>query len=518
MNELPVILCYFAQSQDEEHLAMLEQEENAIQLAWEPLVTANRVQYVARGSGLSTPEQMGRDIETYGNRIVLFHFSGHAGHDTLLLSNGAGGPDGIAGLLQAYAVNLKIAVLNGCSTQTQIGTFFGRGIPVVVATSCAVKDKHAVLFGSRLHQSLAGGKPILTAYRDAVLAVKSVQELGKLLPATVAETSTVFRGGSLDIEDSLAPVWGLFIKETGNGSVIIGDVRWLPAPTVVAKRPKINPEKAYIFERDQAPYSDTFYEYFSALSLERPRIQHYLLVGARQESPKGLIRKFAYEKILELRNKESYYYSFTDFPAGKEVVELSASDVSVELILRKLLVLVMKDPSQQDNIRTAEALRTQFFEQPCLVAREYALIAFRGPSKNLTAPTTQAILNTIMFLNETSMPLPGRVRYLFFWAIEQERSFWDTFSSTPLKKLISRFDPLSQGPLRPRLWVINKDYKFLKTPNNDDIKHWMINHYRKFTTYKPTDDLMKSLYQQSDVETLELDLLDLIEKANMQPT
>ena len=79
MNDLPVILSYFAQNPDEKHLTMLEQEENAIQLAREPLVNTNVVQYVARGSGLSTPEQIGRDIETYGKRIALFHFSGHTG-------------------------------------------------------------------------------------------------------------------------------------------------------------------------------------------------------------------------------------------------------------------------------------------------------------------------------------------------------------------------------------------------------------------------------------------------------
>ncbi len=84
MNDLPVILCYFAQSKDEDHLAILEQEENAIQLAWEPLVTANRVQFVQRRSGLSTPEQIGRDIKTHGERIVLFHAGGH---DELLLLN-----------------------------------------------------------------------------------------------------------------------------------------------------------------------------------------------------------------------------------------------------------------------------------------------------------------------------------------------------------------------------------------------------------------------------------------------
>lgn len=522
MNDLPVILCYFAQSKDEDHLAMLEQEENAIQLAWEPLVTANRVQYVARGSGLSTPEQMGRDIETYGNRIVLFHFSGHAGHDTLLLSNGAGGPEGIAGLLQFYAKNLKMVVLNGCSTQDQVNTFFGRETPVVIATSCAVKDKNAVLFGSRLHQFLAVGKPILTAYRDAVLAVKSVHELGKLLPELVAETTTVVRGGMLDTQKPVGKIWGLFIRDTGNGSFIVQDVRWLPSPaSTIAKRPKINPEKAYIFERDQAPYSDTFSEYFDPIrNPTRPRIQHYLLAGARTESPLGLIRKFFYESIMQTLDRQFYYYSFSDLFEGGRVVNLSKSDITVEHILRRMLLAVTGPIPAYLNIglQTADNLCIEFFNQNSFKAREYVVIAFRMPPDGLTDITTRAILDTITRLNEWSGKLPDRVSFLFFWTIEQERTFWDTFSGSPLKKLISRFDVLRVGPLPPRLWVINRDYKFLKTPRRNDIDNWVNDAYRPDTTVDIPDELLESLYEQKNVETLENKLLDLIEKANLQPT
>jgi|GEM_PF-3722351 len=518
MNELPVILSYFAQSEDQKHLYMLDQEADTIQLAWEPLENANTVQFVQRRSGLSTPEQIGRDIKTHGERIVLFHFSGHAGHDELLLNDGAGGPDGIAGLLNAYAKNLKVVVLNGCSTRGQVETFFRRGVRVVVATQCAVKDAHAMLFATTFHRILAGGDTIQIAYRDAILAVKGRKELAQLLPQLVAEKAIDIRG--LDTSPETSTIWGLFTQDTG--SAIVEDSQWLAIRYQAGRKPKINPEKAYIFERDQAPYSDIFNEYFDPLrNPNRSRIQQYLLAGARTESPLGLIRKFFYESVMQSLDRRFYYYSFSDLFDGGKVVNLTRSDITPEHILRKMLLAVTGPIPAYANVglQTAVDLCKEFFEQNYFKQREYVLIAFRVPPNALTDITTRAISDTITRLNEWAGQLaPGRLSFLFFWAIEQERSFLDILSSSPLKKLISRFDTLRVGPLPPRLWVINRDGKFLKTPRHDDIENWLNDHYLPATSTSLADDMKKNLYRQSNVETLENDLLDLIEKVNMQTT
>ena len=521
MNDQPVILAYFAQSDDQQHLTMLVEEESAIKAAWETATQDPKnpvnVVYLSRDGQETTVSRMLKDIETYRDRIVMLHFSGHAGQEELLLTDESGNPSGIAESLKTYATNLKLIVLNGCSTRKQVETFFQRNIPVVVATQCAVKDRHAMLYGITLHQGLAKGKTIQMAHVDAIVAIESRTEIARLLPKIDLKTAVEVRGGMLDTTWSTDKIWGLFTQLTGAG--IVQDIRWLVIRYQTGRKPKINPEKAYIFERDKAPYSDTFNEYFDPIRNPlRARIQHYLLAGARAESPLGLIRKFFYESIMQSLDRQFYYYSFSDLFDGGKVVNLTRSDITAEHILRKLLLGVTGPvPAyMNEGLRTATDLCTEFFEQNYFKQREYVLIAFRIPPEALTDTTTKAILDTIARLNEWTPQLPpGRLSFLFFWAIEQERSFWDVFSANPLKKLISRFDLPPTGPLPTRLWVINRDYKFLKIPSHDDLIDWLNAHYRQDTPSDVPDELIENIYGQKNVETLENKLLDLIQKANM---
>ena len=102
-------------------------------------------------------------------------------------------------------------------------------------------------------------------------------------------------------------IWGLFTQKTG--ADIVKMAIWHRSS---GGNHKINPEKAYICERDKAPYSDTFSEYFEPRNPNRSRIQHYLLAGARTEPPLGLIRKFFYESVMQSLDRQFYYYSFMD--------------------------------------------------------------------------------------------------------------------------------------------------------------------------------------------------------------
>ena len=522
MSKQPVILSYFAQSPDQQHLAMLVDEESAIKGAWEEATQNDRnpvnVAYFSRDGREATVQKVMDDITKYSDRIVMFHFSGHAGHDELWLNDGAGGPDGIAGLLEQYAINLKIVVLNGCSTRKQVNTFFGRGIPVVVATQCAVKDAHAKQFATTFHETLCQNETIEFAYKAAILKVKGIKDLDRLLPKSVEETFIVVRGGMLDTSRQTDKIWGLYVQETKES--FLNDPRWRDIEYKMGGKAKINPEKAYVLERDKADYINTFYEYFDPLKPNCLHIQHYLVVGQRAESPLGLIRKFFYDKVLQPRdqetlNFESYYYSFIDFPGNSKVVELDKEDISDVRILHKLLSLVKgsRPAISVLNLTTADDLCAEFFGCNYFKLRQYVLIAFRMPPEDLTNITTRAILDTITRLNGWVDKLPERPSFLFFWTIEQERSWLNMFLDSPLRKLISRFDMLTVGPLAPRLCVINKDGKFLKTPRPTDIDDWVNRKYGKDIA----DDLRESLHKQKNVETLEIKLLKLIEEANAKP-
>ena len=246
MNDRPVILSYFAQSPDNLHLPMLGEEQNAIQLAWEAATYRPQnpieVDYLARDSGLSKQDQIIKDIKEYSNRIVLFQFSGHAGPNALQLNDGMGGPDGIAGLLEAHAPNLKVVVLNGCSTGGQVKTLFERGIRAVVATSRTVKDTHAKQFAISFHQTLCAGYSIQEAYRDAILALKA-KKLDRLLPQDIRESAVSRSGLDTSVDDGL--LWGLFTQDTAADSV--NSKSWW----AISGRPDANQPPANFYEANQ---------------------------------------------------------------------------------------------------------------------------------------------------------------------------------------------------------------------------------------------------------------------------
>ncbi|MCB9292589.1 MAG: hypothetical protein H6559_05595 [Lewinellaceae bacterium] len=51
-------------------------------------------------------------LQDYRDHIVLFHFSGHAGGDGLMMEDGKGNAEGIAELL-GQCPNLELVILNG---------------------------------------------------------------------------------------------------------------------------------------------------------------------------------------------------------------------------------------------------------------------------------------------------------------------------------------------------------------------------------------------------------------------
>ena len=525
MTNAPVILSYFAQSDDQQRLAMLDREQTGIKAAWATgngqLTSTLHVDYLPRTNEMASLEQFQQDLNTYGERIVLFHFSGHSGQDAMWFNDTTGAPDGVAGLLAVKAPNLKLVILNGCSNSTQVATYFGRGIRVLIATHCAINDNHAAEFGVTFHQTLARGKSISEAYREAILDVQSNGALNKLLPPGVSELPVQVRGGMLNTMPSADKVWGLFNLTTG--ATILNDSNWL-ALSYIQKKELINPEKAYIYERRRANYLATFSTSFDpAQNASRSRVQHYLLAGDQSESPLGLIRKLCYESIMQFIDRRFYFYSFSDLFDGNKVVGLSRVDVTAVHVLRKLVLAVTGPPQLLErsislfDTRSATDLCQDFFDQNSFKGRQFALIAFCIDSDELTETSTRAIIDAINHLNEWTSKLTTGPYFLFFWTVQQERSFFNWLSARPLRKTIDRFNTLVQGPLSPRIFVLNDDYKFLERPDREDIDHWMNHYYQPPASQKPDDDVLDALYREANVENLEHELLRLIHDVNTQP-
>jgi hypothetical protein len=144
-------------------------------------------------------EIINQDLKEYGDRMALFHFSGHAGRDHLGLYAEDANAKGIAMQLGEIAKkgDLKLVVLNGCSTLGQVVDLETAGVPAVVATNAPVEDSSATEFSIRFFANLSDKRmTIREAYEDA---------LGPAQTATPADLRAAGRNQPQPQKDS--PVW-----------------------------------------------------------------------------------------------------------------------------------------------------------------------------------------------------------------------------------------------------------------------------------------------------------------------
>lgn len=146
-------------------------------------------------------------LALFQDDIAVFHYSGHAGRNQLLLDDAAANAAGIAQLL-GRCPNLKLAVLNGCSTKGQVQVLLEAGVPAVIATSAPVGDRTATQFAIAFYQSMADShRSIGDAFQDALASAQT--QSGQALKAERA------RGFGLQTDERQAeePLWGLYYRE-----------------------------------------------------------------------------------------------------------------------------------------------------------------------------------------------------------------------------------------------------------------------------------------------------------------
>ncbi|MEK7256100.1 MAG: CHAT domain-containing protein, partial [Bacteroidota bacterium] len=154
----------------------------------------------------STIPKIAEYLLLFQEQIALFHFSGHAGRDQLLLDDSAANASGIAQLL-ARCPNLQLVVLNGCSTKGQVSALLEAGVPVVIATSAPVKDRTAAQFAISFYQSLADRfKSIGEAFEDGIAAAQT--QSGQAIKVERTRGALVLSDVQKD-----EPLWGLHCRE-----------------------------------------------------------------------------------------------------------------------------------------------------------------------------------------------------------------------------------------------------------------------------------------------------------------
>ncbi|MGE7774834.1 CHAT domain-containing protein [Chitinophaga sp. NPDC101104] len=185
------------------------------------LIAANRGDYSVHRESFATVSNINNAFSTYGAEIAIFHYAGHAGEQSLLFIDQAANGQGLAYLLKpsADAGALRLVILNGCSTGAQVDQLLALGVPAVIATSSAVNDLSARIFGVEFFKNICTkGMSIRQAF-DA--ALKSAQ-LASQVPLGVDAPPA--RDLNLPGKTPREPFWGLFFN---NAAAV--DVNPLPS-------------------------------------------------------------------------------------------------------------------------------------------------------------------------------------------------------------------------------------------------------------------------------------------------
>ncbi len=161
---MEVLLLSFANSR-ENPLPTLSGEYGALNKILSPRVL--RQHFLSWSVSHATLDDVAYYLTLFRDRLSLFLFSGHAGRDLLLTEDGATRAAGIAHLL-GQCRNLKVVILNGCSTGGQVEALHAAGVSLVIATSAPVEDRIAAQFSARLFQAMEAGLSIGESFEQAI--------------------------------------------------------------------------------------------------------------------------------------------------------------------------------------------------------------------------------------------------------------------------------------------------------------------------------------------------------------
>lgn len=160
--------------------------------------------FIVHSEQFATTAKVISGLRQFKEDIVLFLYSGHAGRDSLELEDGEVNADGIAALL-SRCPNLKLVILNGCSTASQVEALLKNNVPVVIATSAPVDDQRATQFSITFFEEISQKRQSIRTAFDAAIA--SAKVFGQI------DFDIRSRGISFP-EQKEKPLWGLYYQDT----------------------------------------------------------------------------------------------------------------------------------------------------------------------------------------------------------------------------------------------------------------------------------------------------------------
>lgn len=523
----PAVLTYFAQNPDQKHLSYLQEEYDYIYKAWRQAdIDGNNnivVTYLPYNGQMASLQRITDDIAEYKERIVLLHFSGHAGNGQIFLNDGAGNVEGIADLLAIHAKeNLKLVFLNGCSTKDQVEVLFRNQIPVVIATQCKVGDQIAKEFAKEFYKLLTKYPcTIEKAYAHALGVVKANDTLKPLLPQTAIDQITQIyetdRGG-LETTIPATDIWKLYVRK--GAERVIDDPDWWRLPGNDEK-PKgtISLEKAYTCDR--VANMQVFQAFFEKHGRTKS-VHHYLVVDEPELSPQGLSFKLVYEHITrqKLLNRFSYQCDPNETSYEDGCVVLSRYD-DVARIANRIYVSLLDEFTKK-----REWDRFEDFYKPNVVKnQDYVIVFIQIDEAELSgvAGAVREFMTQSTAYAATHPPAQSekRAKLLFFWHVVVDTApetsgltgWWRGLfggAKTPDKRqvCVEQFGSLynTKDPAASTLWVVNENVKPLPIPQEKDIKQWLS---KNDFSYDP--DLTDLADFDNDVRVLENKFRTLIQ-------
>jgi formylglycine-generating enzyme required for sulfatase activity len=177
MSDLPVIILAFANEQEgRRYLRDLPQELRKLSAILAGAETKRLCRPVVLPN--ATLDDIFAAFTTHRDRVVAFHYAGHADSARLLLESASGGGDGAANAAGVATFlgqchGLQLVFLNGCSTRGQAARLLGVGVAAVIATARAIEDSVARDFAAAFYTELVAGFRLRAAYeasRGRILA------------------------------------------------------------------------------------------------------------------------------------------------------------------------------------------------------------------------------------------------------------------------------------------------------------------------------------------------------------
>jgi Novel STAND NTPase 1/Protein of unknown function (DUF1566)/CHAT domain len=175
-NQKPVIFLAFANDR-ENYLYNLAVERDGIRDALQGVEDAGLCEVLYEPD--ATIDRIRQTFQKYRDRIVIFHYGGHAGDYELLLKSQQGGStiahsEGLVPFL-ASQQGLKLVFINGCSSKPQALDLSDAGVSAVIYTLQPIDDEVATRLSIGFYEGLASGASIERAWAETVATVQALK-------------------------------------------------------------------------------------------------------------------------------------------------------------------------------------------------------------------------------------------------------------------------------------------------------------------------------------------------------